>query len=328
MYPITFFLGSLLALLISCVVEASQLIHNNWIHTLNLLLKEIGIALFIVATITIVLEISDFKEYFIQRLQDIIVEDDYIQHLTPEKLERIHDKIENRLYNGDQRTEPSSFYCKVQKEITDFVGKCYYEDMDITVECSVVEIAGKRLFKKIIHRKVDIVNPTQEKVMEVIPVGSSLPKIDGLEKEELYILHSVRVDSKDITESLRCDIQEIITNDPYCIDADCDRLIEIPSSSKKRVETITETRVPLDDIHYWHRIMKPCKQYRVSFIMNDDNYVVGGTGFGFLHGVGLIKQMLTNRLKSGLVFRFNDWILPGDGVIFTITPKNSSSFGG
>jgi hypothetical protein len=320
MYPITFLSTSLLVILVASLIEISDYATVYWVQALTLLIKEVGIALFIVATITIVLEISDFKEYFIKRLEEIIVGDDYISHLDVSKLESIHEKIENRLYNGDQRTDPNSFFCKIQKEITQFVGKCYYEDFDIAIECSIIENAGQKLIKKVVHRKFDIVNPTNQFVEEIIPIGSNMKKIDGMEHIDMYSIRSVIVDSKDITKEVMCTAYET-TDDPYCIDISCDYKINIPCGGKTKVETIAETLVPIDDVFYWHRIMKPCKQYRISFMIYSSDYRVEGTGFGFLYGPGLIKRMLFNRMGYGLMLRFNDWILPGDGVMFAIVHK-------
>jgi hypothetical protein len=83
-----------------------------------------------------------------------------------------------------------------------------------------------------------------------------------------------------------------------------------------------ETIVPLYDCHFVNRVNKPCQHYVIHFNYDENEVNISGQGFGFME-YGEKDRMIIRTEKHSKVIRFTDWILPGDGTIFTILPKIS-----
>lgn len=82
LYIILLFLLSLLTLILGAYLEETGYL-VKWQHgkIIGDIINEIGIALLIVSCISIILEIGEFKRYFNDRIQEIIIDDAYIVFL-------------------------------------------------------------------------------------------------------------------------------------------------------------------------------------------------------------------------------------------------------
>jgi hypothetical protein len=284
------------------------------------LLKEVGIALFIVGSITILLELGDFTEYFFSRLRDIMIDDAYIERFTDEQKKALKAKIEERLFFKNKKVhDPNSFFYTVQNEVSPLLEDYYHNEYTINIECSIQD----DIIKKTMYKRIEVVNPTNNPIDVTIPFETYMQKIDGYDNQSHYHVKLLKIDSKDKLRDIKLNYIEAFSDEKefhpidekYNLKVCCDYIVKV--TDKCVIEMVTETITPLTDIHYMHRTFKPCKNYNVTFILFNDSYSLTGYGFGFMEKEKLVKHILEN----GIVIRFNDWILPGDGVIFTITKK-------
>lgn len=320
-YPAFILITSLLCMSISWYLELAMKGHAiELFELIHELFLEIGKALFVVATISTLIEVVHYRQYFAHRLEEVIFGENYLRRLGRERLEMLLKSIECRLYNGDQRTDPEGFYQKVRREISDLSAKCYFDYFELTIEVSRETINNIDLYKKNIRRNIVLVNPTSKCIKENLNFGAYMLPLPGLEKEQYKILF-VKVDDKDMTEKLAINRSTLADTD-YSVDINCSHTLHLQPGERRSVESVIETLVPAHDCHYWHRIQKPCKEYRVRCYITDEKYTVDGTGFGFLHGFGLkYFGRIRQKEANGVTIHFRDWILPGDGVTLTITDR-------
>ncbi|KJS15499.1 MAG: hypothetical protein VR69_13090 [Peptococcaceae bacterium BRH_c4b] len=324
LYPVAVILLSLLILLIC---SNHEIIYGSRkdvpYKLLYAVIHEVGIALFILGSITILLELSDFREYFFSRLNDILIKDEYISVLNQDKLRNLENKVQKLLYFKEQQNDKKSFFYKVQNDVKPLINGCYFDYYEIRVECKIED----NLIKKKMTKIFEIVNPNVNEIEESIPIDSSMQIIDGIEDGDLYKVESLSIKSISIddygnkTEKdntiddlgliyTKCDDESI---NKYNIRVQTNKTITVKDRCK--VEIIYNTITPMSDPFFTHRVRKPCKRYRCVFHFKNDIYELAGYGFGFMDRNNKITK---NNFTGGIELSFKDWILPGDGVIFTL----------
>ncbi|OPX86833.1 MAG: hypothetical protein A4E53_02866 [Pelotomaculum sp. PtaB.Bin104] len=290
-------------------------------------LHEVGISLFILGSITILLELGDFREYFFRRLNDSLIRDEYICNLHPDKLKALENRIQKVLYFKDQPSNKDSFFYNVQNNVKPLIDGCYYDDYEIRIDCKI----ENDLIKKKITKRFEIINPVRDILYETVPINALMRNIDGIDDKYLYQLEMLLIKTITTTEQGSNCLAENITDDikinytrsideaikEYNLKVYCEHKIEV--EERCIVELTYNTITPLTDQHFTHRVGKPCKRYRCIFYLNpNENYDLTGYGFGFMDRN---NTAFKNSFSSGIEIIFKDWILPGDGVIFTILKK-------
>lgn len=313
--PLTLISIGLLLIIVISVVESYP--NQNSIriigHTILLLFKEIGLAFVIAGGVTIVIELNDFMEYFLRRLTDVMVNEKYIDLLTTEQQRKIRKILDRKLFFPNSIEDPSSFFYTVEEEVIPLLNQCYYEEYAMIIECIIDEANG--LTYKTTYKTIKVVNPTNQKACEEIPIWNYMSKIDTYQ-DDLFKLIQLTVNGQDKTEEFQLEATPIeFAGSEYNILYHSDKTIEIEDCSV--ITYKTETVVPIHDIQYHHRLSKPCKKYHITYLLPDCNYHVVGQAFGF--GVKGDEENVTKQiLKNGICITFDDWTLPGDGIIFTI----------
>lgn len=296
--------------------------HNFDFSLLNEILidffKEFFIAVFIVGSVAIFMELTHYGRNLINSLRKMMTTYDFIKDLEWSRLKALKREVDKRLYYGTN--DPTSFFYVVEDEISNFLNECYYKEYINDVECIIND--EKKYMKKIITRVFTIVNPTFEKKSKTVPVGAYMTPIKDVDDSELYKITKCRVTigNQIIDKNIKLSIERCnnlpTSGDPiYEVDISGQFTIEIEDSCS--IELVAESLVPITDIHYQHRITAPCKRFSSNFMLsNSSPYRVNGFGFGFMDEKKL--KIIPYKNTNGVRIEFNGWILPGDGVIFTI----------
>lgn len=141
--------------------------------------------------------------------------------------------------------------------------------------------------------------------------------IDGFENNQIYKVVLVKLDNVDITDKVNNNLViENIDNETYNLRFKIN--VYLNFSKECLLEMRTETITPITDIHFHQAVIKPCKRYSITFMLYEDGYNLSGYGFGLMRNSSFSKTILA----KGMTLRFTDWILPGDGVIFSVTKKS------
>ncbi len=315
-YPTTYILGGALLLLgvafFEQWLEGDIFSLNGILHISMSLLTEIGIALFIVGSITILLEVADFQDYFLKRLTEIIIKDDYINRFDDQKKKELIMRLEQKLYFKERPKDPESFFYTVQKNVVPLLETYHYNYYEVRVQCKIDTEKG--IIKKKFHRKIELVNPTSKPIKYKLPIDCRMKKFDDSLGIIPFKVVSVKVNGKPIDAN--CETEDI-QDDHYNIQYLCHNKVDC-NDDRAVIEIETESVVPIEDINFCHRVPVPCKKYSITFHLHDDSeYALHGHGFGFMDGSNIEKQIF----ERGMMLRFNDWILPGDGVIFSVVKK-------
>ena len=296
-------------------VEVSTAVEfNNNEFIIKSILKEVAIALFILGSITIMLEFGDFTEFTLRKLTSIVMKDEYIERLDDGKLEELEKRIENKLHYKDGTFHEDCFYETIKTKITPLVKQSYYSKFIGNIECIIEDT----YVKKITYKKMEITNPSDVNIKETLCFGSKTSILENIDDDKLYTITSFKIDSV-VKAYPKIVTTPLIGDDEYNIEFNGSYPVEISGKGKILIEYTLESLVPLDDIHYINRVLKPCKEFHFTLTVDSEpkDYILTGNGFGFMAS----EKFYKTSLRKGLMLGFNDWILPGDGIIFTLQKK-------
>ncbi|MBQ3431838.1 MAG: hypothetical protein IJG23_03540 [Clostridia bacterium] len=79
------------------------------------------------------------------------------------------------------------------------------------------------------------------------------------------------------------------------------------------------TRCPKDDITSTFRVAVPCKNFRISYIINSNNYRLVVSTFNSCEGAVDVSD---KRYPNEINVSIDGWVVPENGVIVTIVPKS------
>lgn len=323
LFPVTVIILSLGLMILSCYLEFNPSSNTSKLEIIEHLgmglIKEIAIALFILGAISIPMELTDYTKYFLSKLTDIMINDNYIEKLDDEKKKKLKQTIEEQLYFKDKAHDKNSFFYTVQRDVSRFLDGYYYNKYDITVECFFEKDAnGDVIIRKLLRKKIEVVNPKHDSIKLGIPIKSGLQSIAGFDDGDILKVKLASVDGMDITkEAIDKIVQCKYTDNRYNLHFSCD--LEVDLKGQMVIETVTETIAPITDVHFTHRVHKPCRQYSITMLWHSNEYTIHGYGFGFMDETS--NKPDKTYVSNGIILKYNNWILPGDGVLFTILKK-------
>lgn len=270
-------------------------------------IKSLGLALI---TSTLVNILKNWME-----TTETLVNNGFVERLSKCEMKELKSKIESELYFQDNNHNKDNFYNFFEQELASLLCECYYKLYKTKIECKVCE----NYISKTIRKKFEIVNPSKRESVVQIPFGAQMQKVENVELDKLYIIKKFMVGSEDFTSEIN-DTLIVKENcneckDAYCIDVHASW--ELKVKKVQVIDMVIETIVPLNDVCFSNKITKPCKEYNLIFLINDSSYQLSWHSFGFM---GNHKDMLFEEpMHNGLEIGFKDWILPGDGVVISIS---------
>lgn len=311
----------IIATLLSYICETS-----DWSETNKILCRTLVTAINSVFSIfigigisTLVLDFFSYIKYTRERIKEIMLDKTYIETLSTEEQKRIINICEKSLYYKHTEIPNDSLYMNIKELIVPLIRENYYKQYKVHVDCYIDEEAG--VIRKKVHKILDVECLKDNSVFRM-PFSTYLTKINGIENMELFKLTKCLHGREDITKKIQKHIkmQEVefpnLEDIKFTIDYEF-----VLNKGLNRIETRTETIVPIDDNTYAHTITIPCKRYSANFSLHNRNYDILGFAFAFddeQHKNDLEKVIYKDKYDDCFKIRFENWTLPGDGVVFII----------
>lgn len=310
-----------IAFLLSYICETS-----NWSETEKILCRTLVTAINSVFSIfigigisTLVLDFFSYIKYTRERIKEIMLDKTYIETLSEDEQKRIINICEKSLYFKQTEIPNDSLYMNIKELIVPLIEENFYRQYKVHVDCYIDE--QKSIIHKKVHKILDIECSADNSVFKM-PFSTYLTKVDEIKTEELFKLTKCLHDGKDITDDIQNYIEMKEVEFPNLEDIKFTINHEfLLKKGLNRIETRTETIVPIADNTYAHTITIPCKRYSVNFSLHNPNYEILGFAFAFddeQHKNDLDKVIYKDKYDDCFKIRFENWTLPGDGVVFTI----------
>lgn len=284
-----------------------------------------GNVLFTIAIGTLILEYFGFIDYMRNRLKDVLIRDDYLDLLNEEKIKALKEKLDRKIIfknmKDDDCLSSDGLYHVVLDKLQELLTKVYLKSYNIRITCKLEDgLIKKTHFRKQVFAQLD-----QDKETNIFEsddiLFATLKKIDG---KNYFNLTKFIFSGDDLLKDVKVRPEPNSKGGPY--DTDMMANIETIRNSlllnrKSEVTLITETEVltPFDDNTVSLRVNRPCEKMCIDFIYDPDEIEIKGESFGFM--ASPVEPVVNNNL---IEFEFSRWLLPGEGVNFTIKVKKNN----
>lgn len=296
---------------------------------INQLLMCIGTTLITIGAGTALYSYFDFVNYVQNKIKDVIIDYNFTDKLSDEEKKKLTRKLEKELLH--QNTD-NNLYDFVQEEVLSLAKQAYYEEFTLNVSCKK---CGNEIHKTIY--KDYIIN------------CESQPDFDIAENNEFTVKCKSTCDNAP-SENVKLNINTIdFADDDYSvvISTTSDEVYNkihkytLSESARSKIENATSDNwdhkyyvksemisiVKDDDMSFSFRLYYPCKSTTFLFTYNPDEFEVMEDVFVFKdfdnNDSAQKKPIITRRNKGSIFVKIDNWILPGDGITFVLSPPMS-----
>lgn len=272
---------------------------------------------------TLVLDFFSYIKYTRNRIKEIMIDKKYIETLSNDEKRKIIESAEHSLYFKNGEVTDNSLYANIKELIIPLIEENYFKQYKVHVDCWVKE--EDKIIIKRVHRIMDIVRIGKEDFQ--IPFSTYMHKIPGKDNSEIYKIKKCVCNEQDITEEVSGKIKQSRAGIGEEKNMEVKFNVEYDFHLKKglnRIEVCTETIVPIWDKVYGHTITIPCQRYSSNYSVHNQDYEVTGYGFAFddpNHKEKIDRVIYKDKYEDCFKIRFENWTLPGDGVVFMLNKK-------
>jgi len=260
---------------------------------------------------TLALDFFSYIQYAQDRIKEVMIEKDYLDTLSSDEKREIIGKLESSLYFKNAPIPEDSLYVNIKSKILPFLEKNYLDDYFLHIDCS---IEGNVIRKNMTHEL--IIYSYADDAEYTLPFSVYMDKSSSSSyRVETLSFNKKRIAPFDSVEH----VDQTVTRDERNTEVYKNHL-KFPFKLKRGKNIITYTSVStvdISDISYTHNLTMPCKHYVAEFALHDSEYNVRGYGFSIDKQDGLDIKYFNNTCR----IEFNDWTIPGDGIIFTLSKR-------
>lgn len=276
----------------------------------------ISLAIFQLGIISLLLGFFDRLDYAKNIVKEIMYEDKECLKLNEEKRENLKKALEESLYDCK---DENSLYKVVQNKILPYTKSWYFEEYTSNI---FVQKKGNKIIKN--FQDILIINKSNEIKENIIIewkdiIGDRL-FVDNSD-ENNFDLKCVNIfRGKDVKTIDKKNIVKKPTNNSqykskYIISLGDDIILY---DDEIKVELIYTSTVVNDNI-YCKQVKKPCKSFYSCISYDDSIQDINLLNYGFIEAnSNNYKNYQLNKNNKLINFKFNNWILPGEGFLFLI----------
>lgn len=288
--------------------EAMKPISGSFSSAFAAGLTTISISLMGLGVFSFALDTKSWKEYFAERLKEVIIESDYLNTLDQDTLKDIQTRLLKAQFKNQSIDKEGSFLNYFHRHLHKFISEPYREDVSTEV---LMKSDGSNSEQFIVTDKVRYVcRASRNSIQKHIswkPDDDEFEKVNSLKitiqypphhefagtKVEIYSKSAEKLD-KDLVDGIKIELEE-----KYNIDS----LIVI---------TEAEYIVKVGKFQYW-QMAHPTKNFDITITYPEDHKIQ----FKTLVLEDVVSQVTVNA--GYLKFGYGSWALPQSGLAWLIS---------
>lgn len=290
-----------------------------------------GTTLITIGAATALYSYFDFVNYVQEKIKDVIIDYNFTDILSDVQKKNLARKLEKELLH--QNTD-NNLYDFVQEEVLTLAKQAYYEEFTLNVSCKKV---GNEIHKTIY--KDYIIN------------CDSQPDFDIAANNEFSIKYKGSC-SNAPADSIKLSINSIdFTKDDYSTDEKDTNDEVYNKNCKYTLNNIAKDKIEKmkldnwdfryyvksemlsivkdDDMSFSFRLYYPCKNTTFLFTYNPEEFEVMEDVFVFkdfdIDDNTKKKSIITQHNKGSIFIKIDNWVLPGDGITFVLSPISNNT---
>lgn len=292
---------------------------------------------------SIIYAFFDRLSYAREQIAKVLFEEEGFLNLSEKKQIYIKDTIEQNLCYKD-RKDPNNIYTVVQNELRNIIDDIYIEEAVIQVDCS---FKNQRIYKQIKETYTYQVPNLANKKSYNKPISDLLPQpafynpmctncqksncneceecpikvlslsIDNVPQENVSIGHKTLLDDPKYLNKFI--IGETLENIIFSASQERSNKVK----NKVVIDFLSQRITNLDDTLFVHKSKFATRNFTLHVDYNPNEMSITPAGFCFMDKDMIGKRMKIEHFPRSLKIRFQNWILPGNGVMFNIVMKKT-----
>lgn len=316
----------LLSVIITVCFQPTTIFKIKMKDIIDQLLMCTGTTLMTIGAGTVLYGHFDFVNYVQNKIKDVIIDYNFTDTLSDEHKKMLARKLEKELLH---QTADNNLYDFVQEEVLSLAKQAYYEEFTLDISCYKV---GNEIHKTIY--KDYIINCEAQRDFDIARNNEFAVKCKtsctNAPKESIKLsINSIDFTGDDYS------VTESATNDEvygkrcvYTLNDLAKSKIESTKSNdwdyKYNVKSELLSIVKDDDMSFSFRLYYPCKSTTFLFTYNPEEFEVMEDVFVFKDfdnsESNQKKSIITRHNKGSILIKIDNWILPGDGITFVLSP--------
>ena len=279
-----------------------------------------------------------YVDYTVSRVCDALTRDEVLNVLDARRKEELKELLFEDIYLGHQPAQdPGQLVQQLNEDINVLLADYYYEEYHTSCDISIITAQdGQRYFRKHISRIITVRPIQADRQCELtrlyylhtndIPPGTKSQ--DGHELSPVRFTELSINDKKLLPETEYQLVRDKNTDSsPYSVNYELklkDHSLLKLTDGQLRVKLVYTTHVLCTDPLYSITVDKPCKSFSCHFSSNIPDYNLHVKSYGFM-SFGSSTRKMHIQTQNGVTVRFRSWILPGDGAVAMLMPKQSAA---
>lgn len=310
-------------------IEESYILKLKIWTVIDDLLMCLGTTVITVGAGTALYSYFDFVNYMQDKMKRVMIDYEFTDILSENEKKKLATKLEKEIVH---QVAGNNLYDFVQDEVLSLAKQAFYEKHILTISCEKVDqtivktihrsyilncssqadfdIAGANMFT-ICHHNKDDINIAKDVTLNINGTIFSLEDYDKEEKpsnEEVYNKQCILSLKKEAIDRMQKSMDKENWDNLYKVESDM-------------VSVVQE-----NDLTFAYRLFYPCKSTMFLFTYNPDEFEVMENIFAFKDTD--LSNMEDNPVKvihnrGSILIEINNWVLPGDGVVFVLAPISS-----
>jgi hypothetical protein len=130
---------------------AAAVEHLSLSYAFLLALQGIGVTLIGFGLLTLFLEIPDWRNYFADRVKEIVIQQDYLKSLDSRTLDALQDNVLKARFNDPGIDREGSFLSYFHQTLHRYIADPYREDVTAELLCEEVNDSGIKIIEKVTY---------------------------------------------------------------------------------------------------------------------------------------------------------------------------------
>ena len=292
--------------------------------------------------ISIIFSYFDRMSYVREHVASAIFDVQGYLYFDEDKQRQIKNEIERNLCLKND--DPDNLYSSVQCGLDEIIQDVYVNELIIHIDCKkITDMFEKKVDETFEYMLPQIKNRNklQANLSDLIPkylfqspkqkiceMPQSADKCELCDKSCIRD-YKVEVNNEEVEMELvenKLDYKDLIDYEYQygyeCVDKKKNKIVFTDKPVKIHMSFLS--KVPVTDPLYVYKCKKATRNLTIHFDYDNEELEVFPIGFGFMDRTMVDDSMTISRFPHSTKIRFKNWLLPGNGVVFVILPKQEN----
>lgn len=314
--------------LVDNIKEASVLVNyspsqeivlsDTYVKIIQPIIYNIGVIVIVLAVGTMLMELFGYLQFYRKRIAEVFTDKELVNLLSDDYKKELKTSLLQGIYKPDT-TESTELISLFDDRLSNIMDTFYYSEHNTFVECQLLD---SQYIKKSITRVLEIkeINSQKSNYFEDL-MCISYKELEKGCSYDAFKMQSIEINGKPLEEKKDYDFEITDCKEPYSKIINYRLINPMEIKNTLLVKMTYTTIVPIEDRLYSVKVNRLCKDMKCRVTFNKNDLEVYVTAFKFSTGTNTIFKC--EHFESITEANSNGWLLPGEGVAFSLFKKTS-----